>query len=225
MPPPSSPNQSLPLVEGVWLSLASLASSTTPVSIVREDGLVCFNIQAVSDLFRPGMRPEQVIGANIRDGGPREFFDERIALMHDLAREEEHGVVCDVWQGRQFLTQLRLLPAERGESLRKFLIIHQEVSGRASPSAEPDLIWYEPELQDLGLLALLSRRELEVLALVGQGLSAPQIAERLHRSEDTINTHKASLLRKLSCSNAIQLALIAQRAGLTIDDAEPFTKR
>jgi DNA-binding NarL/FixJ family response regulator len=146
-------------------------------------------------------------------------------MMRELARENKHGVVRDVWQGRQFLTQLRLLPAEAGESLRKFLVIQQQAPAKASPSTEPDLIWFDPEHQDLGLLALLSRREIEVLALVGEGLSAPQIAERLHRSEDTINTHKASQLRKLSCSNAFQLAMIAQRAGLTTDDAGPFTKR
>lgn len=212
------------IAEGVWLPTATFAGSTTPISIVREDGVVLFNNQAACDVFRPGTRPEQVIGANIRDGGPKEFFDERIALMQALAREGKHGVVRDVWRGRQLLTQLRLLPASENETLRRFLVLNIETQGEATPSTEPDLVWFDPEHQDLGLLALLSRRELEVLALVGRGMGAPQIARALHRSEETINTHKASLLRKLSCDNSMQLAMVAQRAGLTCEDAQRFTQ-
>ena len=50
-------------------------------------------------------------------------------------------------------------------------------------------------------------------------------AERLHRSEETINTHRASLLRKLSCQNAVQLAVLSHRAGLKFSDGERIAIR
>lgn len=220
--PKTDPHKSVPIVDGIWLPMSTFATSTTPISIVREDGLMLFSNQALCDHFRIGMRPEQLTGANIRDGGPLEFFNERIELLHELARKGKHGVIRDLWRGQQFLTHVLLLPRLPGETLRRFLILNLRVQGEAPPSIKPDRLWFSPDHQDLGLLALLSRRELEVLALLGQGLGAPLIAKALHRSEDTINTHKAALLRKLSCANSTQLAMVAQRAGLTREDAERF---
>jgi DNA-binding CsgD family transcriptional regulator len=220
----TTPGQSLPLVDGVWLSLSALATSPTPVSIIREDGTILFHNQASCDLFRSGERAETCIGGNIRDDGPKDYFDERIAFLRELAREGKHGTARDVWQGTQYITQFRLLPHEPGETLRKFMIIPHKTTGHAEIPDDPEMFWFSPEHQDLGKLAQLSRRELEVLALVGEGMSAPQIATRLHRSEDTVNSHKAALLRKLGCESALQLAIIAQSAGLRCDDAGLFAK-
>lgn len=63
-------------------------------------------------------------------------------------------------------------------------------------------------------LARLSAREREVLALIGQGLSSPEIARLLFRSRKTIDSHRASLTRKLRARNRVELARIAVAAGL-----------
>jgi DNA-binding NarL/FixJ family response regulator len=47
----------------------------------------------------------------------------------------------------------------------------------------------------------LTRRELEVLALVAEGLTDPQIAQRLVISEHTVHRHVSNILVKLSCSS------------------------
>lgn len=47
----------------------------------------------------------------------------------------------------------------------------------------------------------------EVLALVAQGLSSREIAERLHISERTERTHVIALHSKLHTQNRVQLAL------------------
>jgi DNA-binding NarL/FixJ family response regulator len=52
-------------------------------------------------------------------------------------------------------------------------------------------------------------REAEVLALVGVGLSNPEIAARLHLGVTTVKTHVASLMAKTGCANRVQLAVYA----------------
>lgn len=60
----------------------------------------------------------------------------------------------------------------------------------------------------------LSERELEVLALVVEGLSNQQIAERLILSTETIKTHMRHLMEKLAVSDRTQAAVKALRNGL-----------
>ena len=64
------------------------------------------------------------------------------------------------------------------------------------------------------LLDALTPREREVLTLVAQGLSLPEIAEKLHRSLKTIETHRLSVGRKLKASNRVELTRIAIAGGL-----------
>jgi DNA-binding CsgD family transcriptional regulator len=68
---------------------------------------------------------------------------------------------------------------------------------------------------DLGSLSVLTERELEVLAHLGEGLSTAEIAKRLYRSAKTVEWHRRSLGVKLGAANRVQLARIAIRAGLS----------
>lgn len=70
----------------------------------------------------------------------------------------------------------------------------------------------DPDLQQR--IESLTRREREVLALVGEGYSLPAIAQRLYRSLKTIESHRLSLGRKLRVSNRVELARIAIQMGL-----------
>lgn len=60
-------------------------------------------------------------------------------------------------------------------------------------------------------LGTLSRRELEVLELVADGLTNRDIAERLVLSEHTVNRHVANILRKLGVSSRAAAASLAGR--------------
>lgn len=50
-----------------------------------------------------------------------------------------------------------------------------------------------------------SDRELEVFALIGQGLSTRQIAKKLHLSTKTIDSHRSKIKSKLNLKNSTEL--------------------
>jgi DNA-binding NarL/FixJ family response regulator len=60
----------------------------------------------------------------------------------------------------------------------------------------------------------LSEREREVLALISDGLTNPEIAGRLHISPHTVKEHTSSLYRKLEVRNRTEAVQKAQRVGL-----------
>ncbi|MFB9238048.1 response regulator [Plantactinospora siamensis] len=63
-------------------------------------------------------------------------------------------------------------------------------------------------------LAVLTPREREVLALVGQGLSNDEIADRLVLSPATARTHVSRTMTKLGARDRAQLVVLAYRTGL-----------
>jgi len=60
----------------------------------------------------------------------------------------------------------------------------------------------------------LSERELEVAALIAQGLTNKQIAERLFIATGTVERHVANILGKLDMSNRAQVAAWVAERGL-----------
>ncbi|MEO6183388.1 MAG: response regulator transcription factor [Verrucomicrobiota bacterium] len=70
-------------------------------------------------------------------------------------------------------------------------LMHQLVGGRATATGS--------------LMERLSDRELEVFGLIGQGRGTRQIAEQLHLSVKTIESHRAHIKEKLSLKNATEL--------------------
>ncbi len=60
----------------------------------------------------------------------------------------------------------------------------------------------------------LSQREREVLQLMVEGLSNPQIGERLYLSPNTVKTHIRGIMNKLAVDDRVQAAVVALRAGL-----------
>ncbi len=55
----------------------------------------------------------------------------------------------------------------------------------------------------------LSRREIEVLALLAQGLSNKEIGEQLNLSEITVRNYLTTILEKLHLHNRVELAIYA----------------
>jgi DNA-binding NarL/FixJ family response regulator len=76
---------------------------------------------------------------------------------------------------------------------------------------------YLAKLSNNGISApsILTVREREVLQLIAEGLKTKQIAERLHVSVKTIETHRRQIMEKLNLRSIAQLTKYAIREGLT----------
>jgi two-component system nitrate/nitrite response regulator NarL len=62
--------------------------------------------------------------------------------------------------------------------------------------------------------SLLSEREMQVLRLIADGLTGPEIGARLYISSSTVKTHVKSLLEKLEVSDRAAAVAEAMRRGL-----------
>jgi DNA-binding CsgD family transcriptional regulator/tetratricopeptide (TPR) repeat protein len=106
----------------------------------------------------------------------------------------------------------------RGASLSQGQPADRGASGHAAaPRSEAGLIAKfaapaSPEVQhDFGL----SKRELEVLALIAEGRSNPEIGRQLYITRKTVAVHVSNILTKLGVSGRVEAAATAIRLGLT----------
>jgi NarL family two-component system response regulator LiaR len=96
--------------------------------------------------------------------------------------------------------------AYHGETRMHPNVIRKLMNQVASQPAAPQPL--VPDLTD---------REMEVLALVAQGMSNHEIAAKLIISEKTVKTHISSLLSKLGQEDRTKLAVYAIRKGLVTE--------
>ena len=106
----------------------------------------------------------------------------------------------------QLIEAVRTIAA--GESLldpavTRDLVNHFVVNGGTAAHAE-----------DRALLALLTRRETDVLRLIARGLSNAEIGADLVIAESTAKTHVKRVIAKLGARDRAQAVVVAYRSGL-----------
>jgi ATP/maltotriose-dependent transcriptional regulator MalT len=133
------------------------------------------------------------VSAFARLGMPLETGRARMLLAEAL-RETEPST-CEA-EARSALSEFESLGAGRdADAAAAFL---RELGVKASRSG--------PKNQ-----GILTKREREVLALLGEGASNPEIAERLYLSRKTVEHHVAHVLAKLGLRNRAEAAAAATR--------------
>ncbi len=75
----------------------------------------------------------------------------------------------------------------------------------------------EPALAGSSALERLTPREVEVLCLLAQGHTNSQVAELLHLSTRTVESHRANIRAKLGLSSRAELVRFAVQNGLLTD--------
>jgi two-component system, NarL family, response regulator LiaR len=69
--------------------------------------------------------------------------------------------------------------------------------------------FHHPDLASVQRLAKLSAREQQILKLIVEGYSNPQIAADLNLSVSTIKTHIRGIMNKLVVKRRVQIAVVA----------------
>jgi len=180
-----------------------LLSITNPAGIILE----------VNDRFCAvsGYSRDELVGrshAVVNSGEhPHEFMRELRGTV--AAGRMWQGVVCNRTKaGALFWVNTTIVPllGARGHP-EKYLALRTDITAqRRGP------------LYDLATATevnrLLSLREIEVLALLGEGVTTKQVADQLGVSPKTIESHRQHIETKLNARGQVALAKVALRAGL-----------
>jgi DNA-binding CsgD family transcriptional regulator len=184
------------------------------LSVLGLDGVIHFANQQVARLYTD-QPAAAVVGRRLEEVVPPEIAEQTLARGAMCLQEGRAIASRMIWRGRQIInTYHPLTPESEGEA-HQFFVVSQATGVAEAPETE-----LTSEYVDLGELGDLTPRELEVLALIGQGLRIAEIARLLHRSERTIEKHREAIGRKLNQTDRVKLALIAARAGLRVEDAK-----
>lgn len=194
--------------QALWSALVNDAGCI--VMIVRGDGVVEFANAAAAKVA--GVSPAQLQGKTLSALYGDEFAAERLAVIADVLRSGRSVTMEGMSRGKLMRSVYRALPGETGRVLA--------VCRPATPGEAPDATVIRARVNDRGPLASLTQRELEILQLIGKGLSTAEIAKSLHRSVKTVEWHRVSLGTKLGVTNRVELARIAISAGIVdVNDA------
>ncbi|MEV6103497.1 response regulator transcription factor [Streptomyces sp. NPDC051940] len=132
-------------------------------------------------------------------------FDDEEALL-DAIMAGAAGFVLKRIQGEDLVSAVRTVAS--GESMLDPATTTRLIS-RLRSQHEPQP---EPDPQDEALAAL-TPREVEILELIGEGLTNRQIGQRLYLAEKTVKNHVSRMLAKLGVERRIQAAVLATRLG------------
>jgi NarL family two-component system response regulator LiaR len=90
-------------------------------------------------------------------------------------------------------------------------LTRQKIVVKEAPvAAGGPFILNERKQEDLGI----TRRELEVLELIAQGMSNREIAGKLYVSENTVKTHSSRVFHKLGARRRTQAVQLGKELGL-----------
>ncbi len=195
------------------------------VAILDEQGTILFLNAETIRIFFNDDPPDPVRGKRLDQlGFPRPWVEERLAVfrqMQDDPSPPRPRLMRTVWHGHQQFSWVRMIPADAPGEAPTFMVVTRRVpAGQESErllQSERGVI--ESGVIRLGELDVLTPRELEVLTLLGNGLSIKDIAENLGRSVKTVERHRESIGAKLRLSKAVVLADLAREAGLVLGDA------
>jgi len=140
-------------------------------------------------------------------GGPRILILTTFDLdeyVYDALRAGAGGFLLKDVTAERLFDAVRVVAA--GEALLGPTITRRLIQEFAQHRPRPDP----------AALAQLTPRETQVLRLIAEGLSNPEIAARLVVSDETVKTHVSRLLSKLGLRDRTQAVVTAYESGLVV---------
>ena len=155
-------------------------------------------IEATRQLTSPGWARPRIVILTTFD------LDE---YVYDALRAGASGFLLKDVTAEQLFHAVRVIAA--GEALLAPTVTRRLISEFARQ---------RPRTDSLGAarLATLTPRETQVLRLVAEGLSNPEIAARLGVTEETVKTHVSRVLAKLGLRDRTQAVVTAYETGLVV---------
>ena len=208
----------------VVLNEMILADRRVSVRLLNEDGTI---LMMNSYAARPhySRTPEQLIGKDYAELMDSAWTREMMDYVHMCLENDKRVIFLLISEGhrvRSLLIPVREDPSDPQASA--VLIMSEEICADVyeqiiSNPEKNEIIAHSMHV-DLGpRLNLLTKRELEVLALMRQGLRSKEIANELCRSESTILRHRESIGSKLEMHDRCEIIGLANAAVLQIEDA------
>jgi DNA-binding NarL/FixJ family response regulator len=143
-------------------------------------------------------------------GGPRVLILTTFDLdeyVYDAIRAGASGFLLKDVTAERLFDAVRVIAA--GDALLAPAVTRRLISEFASLRRQPDT-------PPSAALAALTPRETQVLRLVAEGLSNPEIAVRLTVTEETVKTHVSRMLTKLGLRDRTQAVVAAYETGLVV---------
>ncbi len=165
----------------------------------HEPDIVCM------DINMPGMdgieatRQLRGISPRIKVIALSAFADQHFVL--DMLSAGAAGYVTKAGAGDELLRAIRAVQVNR-------TYLCPEVAASLTEA------FRDGPLRSLGVPRLGSR-ERQVLQLIADGRTSPEIAERLHLAPSTVEVHRRNIMRKLDLHSVAELTKYAIRNGLT----------
>jgi DNA-binding CsgD family transcriptional regulator len=122
-------------------------------------------------------------------------------LIIDHAMEIYAGGIALIFMGLGIWLSMKLTKPKK-----ETIVIEKEIYIRENK----EFIQNDKEIENLGL----SKRELEVLQLMAEGLSNQEIADRLFVSLNTVKTHSSKVLEKLDVKRRTQAVEKSKRLSI-----------
>jgi DNA-binding CsgD family transcriptional regulator len=202
----------IPIAHQGWFAIVEREASVR-VLILDEDFRFRFISKAAIQFLNFPSR--DMIGVSAFEVMPREHAEERKKLNDRLIESRSSVTLVETLRGWKCRNRVCYFGQDdRGKHLVAVVIqpeCLQPIDHSGGPVGE---VLYMSDA-DAAIFAKLSKTELRVLTLIGEGLSTQQIAERFGRSAKTIEGHRHAIGKKLGAPNRVELARIAIRAGLS----------
>lgn len=222
-------DQSYPLLQLVEKFSAELiltevmhALRGSSLTIWDREGTMLLSNSYMSREFKK-KSPYELLGENLKDYSPKEWAQERIDIVNRALDTNQTVTLLEIYCGYRLRT--RFIPLKRmdGDQLYEaaLISIEQMTVGyyrELMMTSEKAQVVYA-HYNGLGKLDVLSNRELEVLALMGQGFRSKEIANMLFRSVSTIKNHRDKIGKKLDVQDRSKLIDLARNAVLLVGDA------
>jgi DNA-binding CsgD family transcriptional regulator len=184
--------------------------------------ILYMNDQSARHIAGEDARASEMVGRSLGEFFPPVMMEQRLEVFRRVQEGGRPVLVRTLWNGRQLTTWFRrveMRPDRVGPTL--VFALSRYLAGDLRSLFPPEAVeLIETSVVRLGPLDCLSPQELRVMALVGAGLSVREAAHALFRAEKTIESHCTAIRHKLGLHDRVEVVRVAQRAGLTLQDAE-----